>query len=108
MEFGRHIHEVRKRQKTGEIKVEPSSIEPAAVAQNIHVSDTTIKTEPLDEITGLSSEQAKLFARKAVIALSNPKYVFHMVEKMLFIVNYLLKKCCLLLNYLLEKNVAYC
>jgi len=60
----------RKRQKTGEIKVEPSSIEPAAVAQNIHVSDTTIKTEPLDEITGLSSEQAKLFARKAVKALS--------------------------------------
>ena len=46
-----------KRQKI-EVKVEPSSIE-AAVAQTNPVSDTTIKTDPTDDIIELSSEQAK-------------------------------------------------
>ena len=38
-----------------------SSIE-AAVAQTNPVSDTTIKTEPTDDIIELSSEQAKAWA----------------------------------------------
>ena len=50
------------------MKVEPSSIEAAAVAQNNSVADNTvIKTEPPDNAIELSSEQAKKWAQSMMM-----------------------------------------
>ena len=50
------------------VKVEPSSIEAAAVAQNNSVADNTvIKTEPPDNAIELSSEQAKKWAQSMMM-----------------------------------------